>query len=113
MKRLVIAFWVVLLGLVGAARAWAGTPYSIEWAMIQENPKCENARLEQNGGPYFHANGTPLPTWEVPGAFTVQPNGWESNRAEAGFDSVLLRMGGNDFSFGVENSKGRDDCVHA
>lgn len=113
MRRLAIAFWVMVLVLVGAARAWAGTPYSIEWAMIQENPKCETAALgTHDGDPFFNVNGTPLPGYEVPGAFTTLANGWESNLVEAGFDSVLLRMGANDFHFQVANTKGQDHCVH-
>jgi hypothetical protein len=113
MKRFVIAFWVVVLALLGSARVWAGTPYSIEWAMVQENPKCETAALgTHDGDPFFDVNGTPLPSYEVPGAFTPLANGWESNLVKAGFDSVLLRMGANNFYFGVANTKGQDHCVH-
>jgi len=79
--------------------------------MVSESPQCEGARLVNNGGDYFRVNQTPLPTYEVPGAWTIHENGWESHFATAGFDSVLLRMGANDFKFSVRNSTGDDSCV--
>ena len=112
MKRLIAFAWLIW-AIITPSHAMAGTPYSIHWAMIQENPSCEHARLTNNGGGYFDVNNTPIPTYEKPGAFETLANGWESNLAEAGFDSVLLRIGANDFAFGVENSSGDNSCVHS
>ncbi|HVK69128.1 MAG TPA: hypothetical protein VM694_31940, partial [Polyangium sp.] len=112
MNRLLV-FWIVALVLLAPAHVRAGTPYSVHWEMLQESNSCEDARLTSNGGAYFHANRMPLPTFEVPGAYVAIPNGPRSNVAEAPFDSVLLRMGANEFTFGVQNSTGNDSCVHA
>jgi hypothetical protein len=112
MKRF-CTFIAVLLGLVMPSHAMAGTPYVINWAMVAENPACEDTHLRRNGGAYFTVNTTPIPTYEVLGAHTVHPNGWESNLAEAGFDSVLLRMGANTFAFRVSSSSGDNSCVQA
>ena len=89
------AFIAVILGLVMPSHATAGTQYSIDLAWTQEQPECEHAHLEPVGVALFNVNETPLPTYEVPGAFLTLPNGWETNVARAGFDSVLLRMGAN------------------
>ena len=111
MKRF-LTFVALVISLVLPSHAIAGTPYSINWVMVDENPMCEHAHLARDGMAIFDVNGTPIPTYEVPGAFTVQPNGWESNLAQAGFDSVLLRMGANEFAFSVRNASADDSCVH-
>jgi len=110
MKKLFVLIGALLASVL-PTQAIAGTPYTINWAMVSESPQCEGARLVNNGGDYFRVNQTPLPTYEVPGAWTIHENGWESNFATAGFDSVLLRMGANDFKFSVRNSTGDDSCV--
>ncbi len=104
---------VTLLVMLPPSLGWAGTPYSVHWVFKQENPACEHATLTDNGGPYFQVNGTPLPTYEIPGTFMTLPDGSEINTAEAGFDSVLLSIGTNRFHFQVANSSGDDSCVHA
>ncbi|WP_272421965.1 hypothetical protein [Polyangium jinanense] len=111
MNRLLV-FWMVVLVLITPAHARAGTPYSVHWEMLQESNSCEDARLNVPGGAYFHANRMPLATFEVPGAYVSIPNGPKSNVAEAPFDSVLLRMGTNEFTFGTQNAMGNDTCVH-
>ncbi|MDC0744031.1 hypothetical protein [Polyangium mundeleinium] len=93
--------------------AFAGTPYTVHWEMFQESNSCEDARLSMKGGAYFHGNGMPLATFEVPGAYFASPDGSRGNVAEAPFDSVLLRMGTNEFSFGVTASTGNNTCVHS
>ena len=110
MNRLLV-FWVVALVLLAPVHARAGTPYTVHWEMLQESNSCEDARLNIPGDAYFHANRMPLPTFEVPGAYVAIPNGSRSNVAEAPFDSVLLRMGANEFTFNVRNSAGKDACV--
>ena len=113
MKRF-CTFIAVLLGLVLPSQAIAGTPYTINWVFTQENPDCETAALgSHDGDAFFKVNTTPIPTFEVPGAFTIDANGWEHNRAQAGFDSVLLRMGANIIDFNAFNAGGVDSCVHA
>ncbi|MDC3960157.1 hypothetical protein [Polyangium jinanense] len=111
MSRLLVC-WIVVFALLVPAHARAGTPYSVHWEMLQESNSCEDARLNAPGGAYFHANRMPLATFEVPGAYVSIPNGPKSNVAEAPFDSVLLRMGTNEFTFGVQNAMGNDTCVH-
>ena len=112
MKRLIAFAWLIW-ATITPSHAMAGTPYSIHWLGIAENPTCENAHLRNNGGPYFDVNGTPIPTFEVPGAYTYLSNGWESNVAEAGFDSVLLRIGKNGFGFSVSTKNLDTSCIHA
>ncbi|MDI3290780.1 hypothetical protein [Polyangium sp. 15x6] len=111
MSRLLVC-WIVVFALLVPAHARAGTPYSVHWEMRQESNSCEDARLNVPGGAYFHANRMPLATFEVPGAYVSIPNGPKSNMAEAPFDSVLLRMGTNEFNFGIQNAMGNDTCVH-
>ncbi|MDC3957240.1 hypothetical protein [Polyangium jinanense] len=111
MNRLLV-FWIVVLVLMTPAHARAGTPYSVHWEMLQESNSCEDARLGIPGGDYFHANRMPLATFEVPGAYVSIPNGPKSNVAEAPSNSVLLRMGTNEFTFGTQNAMGNDTCVH-
>jgi hypothetical protein len=105
---------VTMLAILAPSRAWADTPYSIHWVFTEENPACETAALGANNGiPFFDVNGTPLPTFEIPGAFVTLPDGSQRNTAEAAFKSVLLRLGANDFGFGVTNTSGDDTCVHS
>ena len=113
MIPLLVAWFAVLVGLSPSA-ALAGTPYSIRWDILEEDPVCETADLrDHNGDPFFSVNATPLPTHQIPGALVTNPDGSESNTAVAGFDSVLLKIGGNRFSFDVHNSTGNDTCVHS
>ncbi|MBK9262857.1 MAG: hypothetical protein IPM54_24020 [Polyangiaceae bacterium] len=44
MKRL-ITFVGILLALVLPSHAIAGTPYSIQWLLVQENPRATRQRL--------------------------------------------------------------------
>ncbi|WP_438029276.1 hypothetical protein [Sorangium sp. So ce233] len=104
---------VTTLALLAPSLAWAGTPYSLSWSRTQSSLSCEGAFLVESGDPFFSVNDTPLPTYEVPGALVTDDDGSQSNRAEAGFDSVLLRMGANDFHFHVRNSGGDDSCTHS
>lgn len=111
--RLALAL-LALLGLLHPSAAQAGTPYTIRWDLTEEDPTCETAALgSSDGEPFFHVNDTPLPTHEIPGALMTQPDGSQSTTAEAGFDSVLLHLGGNSFAFAVANSSGADTCVHS
>lgn len=110
-RALLACVWVLLLV---PSVAQAVTPYSLEWVDIQAPGSCLTADLGQHdGGAFFKVNQTPLPTYQVPGALVTNADGSESNRAEAGFDSVLLRTGPNDFFFGVQSGAGDDSCVHA
>jgi hypothetical protein len=103
-----------LFCLLLSSAAQAGTPYTIRWDLTEEDPTCETAALgASDGEPFFHVNDTPLPTHEIPGALMTQPDGSQSNTAEAGFDSVLLHLGGSSFAFAVANSSGADQCVHS
>ena len=103
-----------VLGLLLPSAAWAGTPYTIRWDLTEEDPTCETAALgASDGQPFFHVNDTPLPTHEIPGALMKHADGSESNTAEAGFDSVLLHIGGSSFAFSAMNSGGDDTCVHS
>jgi hypothetical protein len=105
---------LALLALLAPSPAWAGTPYSLHWGHTEENPTCETAALlHNNGKAFFHVNSTPLPTFEIPGAFVINTDGSESTTAEAAFDSVLLRTGPNDFLFQAANGIGNNGCVHA
>ncbi|WP_438004227.1 hypothetical protein WME89_36175 [Sorangium sp. So ce321] len=104
---------VTTLALLAPSLAWAGTPYSLSWINTQSSTSCESTGLADNGGAYFGVNDTPLPTYEVPGTFVDHGDGSRSFRAEAGFDSVLLRMGANDFHFQAFNSGGDDWCTDA
>ena len=112
MKRFVILV-LALVGIVLPTDARAGTPYSINFAWTQENPACETAHLVHQGVALFQVNQTPIPTYEVPDAFSTNENGWESNIAQAGFDSVLLHMGANNFKFDAFNAYGNNSCVHS
>ncbi|WP_437752720.1 hypothetical protein [Sorangium sp. So ce1389] len=104
---------VTTLSLLAPSLAWAGTPYSLSWINTQSSTSCESSGLADNGGAYFGVNDTPLPTYEVPGTFVDHADGSRSFRSEAGFDSVLLRMGANDIHFQAFNSGGDDWCTDA
>ncbi|WP_437633854.1 hypothetical protein [Sorangium sp. So ce854] len=104
---------VTMLALLSPSFAWAGTPYRLDWVSIQYNANCLTPKLSDPGAAYFSVNQTPLPTYEVPGEYMVHGDGTESNRMEAAFDSVLLRMGRNDVHFKVASSAGLDACIDA
>lgn len=109
-----LAACVALMALLAPSLAVAGLPYRVEWAFTQENPACESANLGVfDGDPFFHVNGTPLPTHQLAGALADNPDGSQSNLAEASFDSTLLRTGDNSFTFEATNSNGDNSCVHA
>src|ERR1041384_5417660 len=101
MKRL-LALWLILLAVVAPAHAKAGTPYTLHWEMYEDASSCEDATLARNGDAFFEVNETPIPTFEVPGAYVKNADGSTSNLAEAPFDSVLLRWGANEFYFGEQ-----------
>jgi hypothetical protein len=104
---------LMVLALLAPAGAHAGEPYTIHWLITEENPACEPADLTAHDGePFFSVNTTPLPTYQVPGALTMNADGTETNTAEAGFDSLLLAPGSNAFHFQVANDMGADYCVH-
>ncbi|WP_437659396.1 hypothetical protein [Sorangium sp. So ce1182] len=104
---------ITALAIAMPSFAWAGTPYSLSWINTQASTSCEASGLVENGDPFFSVNDTPLPTYEVPGTVVDHGDGSRSFRAEAGFDSVLLRTGTNDFYFHVQNSAGEDWCTDA
>jgi hypothetical protein len=105
---------LALLAMLVPSPAWAGTPYSLHWVHTEENPTCETAALSNhNGEAFFHVNGTPLPGFEIPGAFMTRADGAETNTIETAFNSVLLRTGPNGFLFHVANDSGDDSCVHS
>ncbi|KYF74374.1 hypothetical protein BE17_31305 [Sorangium cellulosum] len=108
----IVALMTVLAVLAPSA-GWAGTPYSLSWINTQSSSSCEGAFLVEDGDPFFRVNDTPLPTYEVPGTLVDHEDGARSHRSEADFDSVLLRMGANDFHFEVANSGGEDWCTDA
>ncbi len=113
MKRYLV-FWIVALVLMSYSPAQAGTPYDIHWVRTVSDPKCETAELGRNNGTaFFQVNETPLPTYNLPGSLMTHADGSQSAVADAGFDSVLLRVGSNAFSFGVWNSTGSDLCVQS
>ncbi|MGK3988290.1 hypothetical protein WME99_34935 [Sorangium sp. So ce136] len=104
---------VTVLALLAPSFAQAGTPYSLSWINTQSSTSCEGAFLVDDGDPFFRVNDTPLPTYEVAGTLVDHDGGSRSHRSEAEFDSVLLRMGANDFHFEVANSGGDDWCTDA
>ncbi|XXU41485.1 hypothetical protein WME93_23115 [Sorangium sp. So ce1000] len=93
--------------------AQAGTPYTVLWSSRQDATSCADPELEMEGDAMFEVNQTPLPTYGIPGAVQVEGDGSQSNTLEAEFDSVLLRMGINEFHFGVQTANGNDWCTHA
>lgn len=110
----VLVLAVTLLALLAPSAAWAVTPYSFHWTRTQANDSCESADLKNHDGDaYFRVNDTPLPTYQVPGALVTNGDGSQSNVAEAGFDSVLLRVGENAFLFGAWNESGDNSCVQS
>ena len=105
--------WLALL-LLAPSAALAGLPYEIQWLILEEDPACETADLgKHDGAAFFHANDTPLPTRQLPGALVTNADGSESNTAQAAFDSILLRTGANDFRFDVTREDGDNSCVHS
>ncbi|MGK4005602.1 hypothetical protein WMF31_23450 [Sorangium sp. So ce1036] len=104
---------VTTLAVLAPSFTWAGTAYSLSWSRTQSYLSCEGAFLVESGDPFFSVNDTPLPTYEVPGTLVTHADGSQSNLAEAEFDSVLLRMGANEFHFRVRNSSGNDSCTHS
>jgi hypothetical protein len=110
MKRL-LALSICLLALLAPVHARAGTPYTIQWFMVEHPSSCEHARITRPS--YFKVNHTPVPTFEVPGAFAVHPDDSETNEAEAPFDSVLLDWGKNHVDFEVYKLDGDNSCVDA
>jgi hypothetical protein len=82
--------WVTLVTWLLPSVVWAGTPYTIHWWLSEENPACETATIIYDGHPFFSVNGTPVPTFEVPGARQMFFGGPDTNQFDAGFNSVLL-----------------------
>ncbi|XXX75283.1 hypothetical protein WMF30_47310 [Sorangium sp. So ce134] len=103
---------VTALAVLAPSFARAGTPYSLSWVNTQFNTACLGAAIDE-GDAFFRVNETPLATYSVPGMRVTNADGSDSNTAEAAFDSVLLRMGANDFRFQVRANSGDDSCVHA
>ncbi|WP_437957387.1 hypothetical protein WME76_39710 [Sorangium sp. So ce119] len=104
---------VTVLAVLSPSFARAGTPYTMLWSSHQDVHSCASPELEHEGDAIFEVNRTPLPTYGVPGGLTVEGDGSQSNTLEADFDSVLLRMGRNEFHFGVHTVNGKDWCTHA
>ncbi|WP_437936397.1 hypothetical protein [Sorangium sp. So ce341] len=103
---------VTMLALLSPSFARAGTPYTIHWRSHQDVDSCASPELEHEGAAIFEVNQTPLPTYGIPGAVEIHGDGSASNTLEAEFDSVLLRMGRNDFHFGVHTTNGGNWCTH-
>ncbi|WP_437993574.1 hypothetical protein [Sorangium sp. So ce145] len=103
---------VTVLAVLAPSFAWATTPYTVLWMSRQDATSCADPELETEGAAIFEVNQTPLPTYGIPGAVEIYGDGSASNTLEAEFDSVLLRMGANDFHFGV-HVNGGDWCTHA
>lgn len=109
-----LSLWLALLAILVPSPAAAVTPYSLHWERAGAPGSCTTVALgKHDGEPFFEINGTPLPTYEIPGAFMSYPDGSETTVAEAGFDSVLLRTGDNDVHFSVFAETGDDSCVLA
>ncbi|WP_438024319.1 hypothetical protein [Sorangium sp. So ce233] len=104
---------VTVLAVLSPSFARAGTPYTLLWSNHQDVGSCGIAELDREGGALFEANQTPLPTYSVPDALEIEADGSQSNAFEAEFDSVLLRMGSNDFHFRVHTVNGGNWCTHA
>jgi hypothetical protein len=104
--------WVTLVTWLLPSVVWAGTPYTIHWWLSEENPACEAATIIYDGHPFFSVNGTPVPTFEVPGARQMFFGGPDTNQFDAGFNSVLLRTGQNGVGFSIRNASDDDTCVH-
>ncbi|WP_437329374.1 hypothetical protein [Sorangium sp. So ce381] len=104
---------VTALAVLVPSFAWAGTPYTILWSNRQDVDSCASGELETEGDALFEVNQTPLPTYGIPGALQVEGDGSRSNTLEAGFDSVLLLTGANQFDFGVHTVNGGNWCTHA
>ncbi|MGK3988971.1 hypothetical protein WME99_38360 [Sorangium sp. So ce136] len=102
---------VTMLAVLSPSFARAGTPYSLSWEHLELSGSCEEPSFV--GHDFFSVNDTPLVTHEVPGALVERADGAVTNRAETGFDSVLLRTGANDFHFHVQHSGGEDWCTDA
>ncbi|WCQ97042.1 hypothetical protein NQZ70_09833 [Sorangium sp. Soce836] len=103
---------VTVLAMLAPSFARAGTPYTIFWSSQQDVDSCASPELEREGSAIFEVNQTPLPTYGIPGAVEIHGDGSASNTLEAEFDSVLLRMGRNDFHFGVHTTNGGNWCTH-
>ncbi|WP_437606584.1 hypothetical protein WMF20_37250 [Sorangium sp. So ce834] len=102
---------VTMVAVLSPSFARAGTPYSLSWEHQELSGSCEAPFFV--GHEFFSVNDTPLVTHEVPGALVEHADGSAANRAETEFDSVLLRMGANDFHFHAQNSSGEDWCTDA
>jgi hypothetical protein len=119
LTRRIAALLVLLTATLAAlllvsATARAGVPYQVRWLMTEEDPSCETADLlMHDGDAFFHVNDTPLPTFQIPGALVTNPDGSQSNTAEAAFSSVLLATGDNRFLFQATRANGDNSCVHA
>ncbi|WP_437828477.1 hypothetical protein [Sorangium sp. So ce1153] len=104
---------VAMLAVLAPSFAQAGTPYTILWSSQQDVDSCADPELASEGDTIFEVNRTPLPTYGIPGAVEIHGDGSASNTLEAEFDSVLLRMGRNDFHFGIDTVGGGNWCTHA
>ncbi|WP_437689414.1 hypothetical protein [Sorangium sp. So ce176] len=104
---------VTVAAVVTPSFARAGTPYTLLWSGHQDVGSCGIAELDMEGDAFFEVNQTPLPTYSVPDALQIEADGSQSNTFEAEFDSVLLRMGSNDFHFRVHTVNGNDWCTRA
>ncbi|WP_437732199.1 hypothetical protein [Sorangium sp. So ce1335] len=104
---------VTVLAVLAPSLSWARTPYTVLWRSHHDPSSCANPELETEGSAMFEVNQTPLPTYGVPGALQSHGDGSQSNTREAEFDSVLLRVGSNDFHFRVHTANGGNWCTHA
>ncbi|WP_437713252.1 hypothetical protein WMF45_46310 [Sorangium sp. So ce448] len=104
---------VTMMAVLAPSVGWAGTPYTLLWNGREDATSCGKAELETEGEAFFEVNQTPLPTYSLPDALRIEADGSQSNIFEAEFDSVLLRMGSNDFHFRVHTVNGGDWCTHS
>ncbi|WP_437568101.1 hypothetical protein [Sorangium sp. So ce542] len=104
-----------VLAMLAPSLAWAGTrtPYTVLWSSHHDVESCGIPVLTTEGNAMFEVNQTPLPTYGAAGALQSHADGSQSNTLEAEFDSVLLRMGRNEFQFRVHTVNGKDRCTQA
>lgn len=89
------------------------TPYEIRWWHEERPGSCESAGLTMEGQSNFDANGTPLPTYTIPGSEVGARDGSSRIEAESRFDSLLLRPNFNSFGFEVTVASGDNRCVNS
>jgi hypothetical protein len=109
-NRIFCGLFVAVALFSGVSDSSAANQFDIKWHTYNHVGSCLEPGLRNNGGPYFHVDDFPLPTFVIPGSLKFGVNNEFGEDYHAAFSGALLRTGANDFhlEYSVD---GRPTCV--